>query len=246
MLNLVQMELKDSTSSLSDSSTSAHPVSFEVAAHETVSGEGATLLADPFRAVFLYPFIGRERTASDVAREFDMKLGTVLYQIKCFCRAGLLRVTRLEKRGGSSIKHYRATANAFFVPLEFSNVESIEVLLNRWNQSLQPVYLRGFATALKAVAPSWGVRISRDPGGRLMIAPAHCAERDWDFFAPDSPVLMEGWFTDLRLNLADAKAFQAELVGLYFKYLGREGTQRYIVKVALAPMADAQELPPQW
>ena len=246
MVNLVQMERENSTSSLSDSSILTHAVSLEVAAHETVSGEGATLLADPFRAVFLYPFIGRERTANEVAQEFDIKLSTLLYQIKCFCRAGLLRVVRLEKRGGSSIKHYRATANAFFIPLEFSDAESIEALLNRWNQSLQPVYLRGFAKALKEVAPRWGIRISRDVSGRLMIAPANSPERDWDFFAPDSPVLMEGWFTDLHLNLADAKAFQAELVSLYLKYLGREGAQRYIVKVALAPMADAQELPPQW
>ncbi len=211
-----------------------------------MTGKAAAIISDPFRAVFVYAFIGRERSASDVARELGVKLSTLLYQIRCAMDAGLLRVARVERRGGSSIKYYRATANAFFVPLEHTDADSLEVLLNRWNQSLQATYLRGFTQALLGVSPRWGVRVSRGADGRLMIAPATCPECDWDFFAPDSPVLLEGWFTDLRLNLADAKAFQAELVGLYLKYLGREGAQRYIVKVALAPMADAQELPPQW
>ena len=231
VVNLMQMERLDSTSPLSDPSKPTH-ADEQISRHATVGGEAAALLSDPQRAVYLYPFIGRERSASEVVRELDIKLGTLLYQIKCLCRAGLLRVTRSEKRGGSSIKYYRATADAIFVPLEFSDAESIEALLNRWNQSLQNVYLRGFATALKAVAPRWGVRISRDANGRLMIAPANSSEKDWDFFAPESPVLLEGWFTDLRLNLADAKRLQADLIELYSKYLGREGAQRYIIKVA--------------
>jgi predicted transcriptional regulator len=242
MVNLVQMEHTFSTSDLSDSSNQSH----EVSPHATVTGEGAAILSDPYRAVYVYAFIGQERTATAVAQELNIKLSTLLYQIKCLIRAGLIRVTRLERRGGSSIKYYRATADAFYVPLEHTTAESLEVLINRWNQSLQAVYLKGFAHALLSASPQWGLRISRSAAGQLMISPATTPERDWDFFAPESPVLLEGWFTDLRLNLADAKAFQADLIGLYLKYLGREGAQRYIIKVAVAPMADAQEIPPQW
>jgi hypothetical protein len=33
---------------------------------------------------------------------------------------------------------------------------------------------------------------------------------------------------------------------LYLRYLGRGGTQRYIIRMALAPMTSEDELPPAW
>jgi hypothetical protein len=242
LLYLVQMAHKISTSPLSDFSSDTH----EILPSVTVRGEAADLLSDPLKATFLYPFIGKERTASDVAREYGWTLGKTLYQIKRLVKLELLRVTRLEPRDGSSLKYYRATADAFYVPFEATNQASLEDLLNRWSLSLQPLFVRSFVHALSAHGPHWGVRISRDPTGRLNIMPAAEEGRDWEYSAAHSPVVLEGWYTDLRLDLADAKALQHELIALYIKYFGREGAQRYIIRVALAPMADAQELPPEW
>jgi DNA-binding MarR family transcriptional regulator len=236
------MERDFSTSALSNLSDDPH----ETLPSMSVTGEAAELLSDPLKALYLYPFIGKERTASDVAREYNLTLGKVLYQIKRLVKLGLLRVTRLEPRDGSSVKYYRSTADAFYVPFEATNQASLEDLLNRWSLALQSLFVRSFVRALSDVGPQWGVRISRDINGRLSIMPAARADSDWDYFAPHSPVLLEGWYTDLRLDLADAKAMQQELIALYLKYYGREGAQRYIVRVALAPMADAQELPPEW
>ncbi len=246
MVNLVQMVRADSTSPLSDFSSDTHEGERSTPDHRVLTGEAAALIADPLRAVFLYPFIGRERTASEVAAEFGWKLSRLLYQIKRLCSFELLQITRIETRGGSPIKWYRATANAFFVPLEATDQESIEALLNRWVLSLNDVYLRSFAKALSGHAEHWGIRISRSADGRLRIIPAVDPSQDWNFFAPDSPVLMEGWYTDLWMDLPDAKRFQLELAGLYLRYRELGGAQRYIVRVALAPMADAQELPPEW
>jgi hypothetical protein len=237
------MAKKISTSPLSNLSSDPH----EILSTTTLRGEAAMLLSDPNKAIYLYPFIGKERTAGDVARAYGWTIGRLLYQIKRFTRLGLLRVTRVEARDGSPLKYYRSTADAFFVPLEATNQASIEEFVNRWALSLHPLYLRSYARALSDHAPRWGVRISRNASnGRLTIMPATGEERDWDVFAPDSPVLLEGWWTDLRLDLADAKEMQSELIALYIKYFGREGAQRYLIRIALAPMIDAQELPPEW
>ena len=215
--------------------------------HTTVTDpKAAAYLAEPGRSVFLYPFIGRERSASDVAREYKISIKTVLYQINRLMELDLLRLTRIEPRQGSPIKHYRAVADAFFVPLEATNFETVENMVNQWSQSLQPVYLRAFARVISSLSDTCGVRISRDATGLLRISPAIRPEEDWDTFVPTAPVLMEGWFTNLHLDFEDAKAFQYELAGLYLKYAEMKGAQRYIVRIAMAPMPENDELPPAW
>jgi hypothetical protein len=117
--------------------------------------------------------------------------------------------------------------------------------VDAWSQSLQPVFLKSFIAALHATDHNWGVRIARDTFGRLQIAPATNPEAALDLLASDVPVMLEGWFTDLHLDHADAKAFQHELVQLYLRYLGKSGAQRYIIRMAIAPMGK-EELPPVW
>jgi hypothetical protein len=215
--------------------------------HLTVTDpKAASYLANPLRAVYLYPFIGRERTASDVSRTYKISLKTLGYQISRMIELGLLCVSSIEARRGSPIKHYRASADAFFVPHEATDAETLEDLVNQWSVSLQPLYLRSYVQAIGRIAQNWGVRISRDETGLLHISPATSPETDWNMFEPDAPVVMEGWLTDLRLDFEDAKAFQLELAALYLKYLNRNGATRYIGRIAMAPMSDGDEIPPAW
>ncbi len=215
--------------------------------HATVTDpQAAAYLANPQRAVFLYPFIGRERTATEVARTYKVNIKSLLYQISRMIELGLLCVSNIEARRGSPIKHYRATADAFFVPHEATGAETLEDMVNLWSVSLQPLFLQSYARALERVSAHWGVRISRDENGLLHISPATSPQTDWNMFEPDAPVVMEGWLTDLRLDFEDAKAFQFELAALYLKYANRNGATRYIGRIAMAPMSDNDEIPPAW
>jgi hypothetical protein len=207
--------------------------------------KAAEYLSNPNSAVFLYPFIGRERTALEVARAYDIHLNALLYQIKRLLELELLSVVRLEPRKGRAIKIYRATADAFFVPFAATPNITLEAMVNQWSHSLQGVFLKGFASALRGQHPDWGVRISREENGQLLIAPAVEPERFYNYLEPDAPSVLEGWFTDLRLSAADAKSFQRELAELYFRYLMKPGDGRYILRVALAPMNE-NDLPPVW
>ncbi len=227
-----------------ENSTSQDPANF--APFEVTNPKAAAYLSDPHKAVYLYPFIGCERSASQVAQAYSADFKAYLYQIERMLRLGLLLHTRSESRKGSPIKYYRAVSDSFFVPFEATQLENLEAMLDVWSQSLQPVFLKSFIQGLYSHQDKWGVRIAREADGLLRIAPANHAGAAFNSLEPEAPVLLEGWFTDLRLDKNDAKAFQHELVSLYLKYLGREGADRYIIRVALAPMPDEGELPPAW
>jgi hypothetical protein len=213
---------------------------------EITNPKAAAYLCHPGKAVFLYPFIGREHSASEVAREYKIDLKAYLYQIEQMQKLNLLRHTRTQTRKGNPIKYYRAVSDSFFVPLKATPLESLENMVDAWSQSLQPLFLSSFVAALEATGQRWGVRIAREENGQLLISPASSPATAYNPLELDAPAVLEGWFTDLRLDPADAKAMQHELVALYLRYLGRGGTQRYIIRMALAPMTNEDDLPPAW
>jgi hypothetical protein len=206
----------------------------------------AAWLCDPCRAVFLYPFIGRERAAAEVAKAYGVALNTLGYRIKRMQALGLLTSTRQQAREGRPVRYYRAVADAFFVPMnEHTPTNTLEKMVDHWSQALQPLFLKNFTAALNQRPGLWGVRISREGDGRLMIAPAQQPEYFYDYFNQEAPSIIEGWLTDLRLDDADAKDFQRDLLKLYLKYMGREGRRRYLLRVALTPLLKG-ELPAAW
>lgn len=208
--------------------------------------EAADYLADPAKAVYVYPFIGRERTAKEVADTYGVRLNALAYRLQQLQRLGLIEVTREAPRAGRPVKYYRAVADAFFVPLTATRLDGLEHLIEQWSQALQAVYRTSLARTLERERGGWGVRISREANGRLLIAPATNADGWYDYFKPDAPAILEGWFMDLRLDDADAKRFQAELAALYFRYLGRQGRRRYLIRMGLTPLPDEDALPPEW
>ncbi len=210
----------------------------------------ADYLADPKKAVFIYPFVGRERSAAEVSKAFGVNLNTLCYRIGRLIALGLLQVTRQRSRHGRAVKLYRATADAFFVPLRATGLEGLEAMVDQWSQSLQPIYLRSFADALRAKGRDWGVRISREADGRLMIAPASRPDELFNYFMPDAPAIIEGWFSDFWLDAGEAKALQFDLLQVYLKYAsakpGAADKKRYLLRVGLAPLSNAAVLPPAW
>jgi hypothetical protein len=208
--------------------------------------EAADYLSNPLKAVFIYPFIGRARSSGDVAAAHGVKLNAMSYRIERLQRLGLLREAGVERRRGRVVTLYRATADAFFVPLAATSLENLESMIDQWAQSLQPMYLHALARTLSDRHRQWGVRISREADDRLLIAPATGEEGFYNYFEPDAPAIIEGWFSDLRLDDGDAKALQGELLMLYLKYLGREGKRRYLLRVGMTPMPDDSALPERW
>lgn len=224
-------------------STNAFGVQPSLTVHDS---QAADYLSNPLKAVFIYPFIGRARSASEVAAEHGVKLNAMAYRIERLQRLGLLQPAGRRLQGGRTVQLYRATADAFFVPLASTTLENLESMIDQWSQSLQPMYLHALARTLSDRNRQWGVRISREADDRLLIAPATGEDAFYNYFDPDAPAIIEGWFSDLRLDDEDAKALQGELLMLYLKYLGREGKHRYLLRVGMTPMPDDTVLPDRW
>ena len=111
--------------------------------------EQARLLSDPESFRFFSPFVGRELSASAAAAEVDCKLDTMLYRIKVFLAVGLLQVSRLEKRAGRPIKHYRSVHDAYFIPFEVTPYAELEERMREHHRAQEAVILPATAKLLR-------------------------------------------------------------------------------------------------
>ena len=189
----------------------------------------AALLLDPRTLVGLTPFIGRMRSAADVAAESGRSL---------------LRVAAVTPRKGRAVKRYQAVADAFFVPYAATPNEVPETLLAAEHRRFQAQFTRNFVRVgrdeIGAAAPQvWGVRVHLNGDGRL-IAYSDLEEHSaWCFTRPQAPAMTDLWANDVRLDFNDAKALQQEMAALLERYRRRGGQQGYIVRLAMAPIVEA-------
>ena len=209
----------------------------------------ARFVADPQASRFLEPFIGRERTASEVATELGVAVSSMLYRIRQLLDLQLLRVARVEARGGRPIKHYRAVADGFFVPFEATDAETLGVLGARSAAALRyslEVSLGAGQEALAQAYEGWGVRVGRDAEDRLDRSLVQEA-RSRDGYSATELLLDKAapaiWDQHLVLDLGEheAKALQQELVSVYERYYRRDGNNRrpYVIRLAMAPLKQA-------
>ena len=99
----------------------------EVRIQRVEDADQARLLTDSEAQMIFRPFLARELTASQAASETGRDLNAVLYRLRQFVAAGLVKVVREIKRAGRPIKVYRSTADAYFVPYEFTPFASLEI-----------------------------------------------------------------------------------------------------------------------
>jgi len=198
----------------------------------------ADLLTDPGLLKQLEPFLGRECTVAEAARKTGSLPNTVLGRVRRWQRLGLLEVTRTEKRRGRPLKHYRTTADAWFVPFDNTSAATLaESLAGRdayWEERLR----RAVVAAREQLAGSWGTRIYRDARGRLQIQMAVNPDSNWSSLAPDRPAVLAAWRDGLYLDFDDAKRLQQELFDLLLKYQRLDGAQRYLLRLGLAPLTE--------
>ncbi len=199
--------------------------------------ESARLLADPESARFVFPFLGRERTVSEVAAELGLKVDAMYYRVKRLERLGLLRVVRLLERKGRAIRTYQASSSAYFVPLTAVPDATVEELLERGEAGPRQRATEGFAAALKdaALAVRFGVHVRLDDGEpSISLGPEDANWRPERFLDAAAPALLMSW-TSLNLDFADAKALQRELFEVIARYSVLGGAQTYLMGVSLVP-----------
>ena len=128
------------------------------------TAEQARLLTDDAATRFLEPFLGRERSASQAARELGVPIDTLLYRVSRFLEAGLLEIVREEPRAGRPIKIYRTVADGFYVPFELTSYAEHEEQMREQLRSGEEVIVRAASRLLREIGEE-GRRIYRTSDG---------------------------------------------------------------------------------
>lgn len=134
--------------------------------HTVEDAEQAQLLSDPGSLVFLQPFLGREASVSQAARELGRPLDTVRYRVRRFLAAGLLEVTREARRPGRPIRYYRTVADGFVVPFELTPYAEIEERVRATLRAGDETFVRAAARSARRHGLD-ARRVYRDRDGRV-------------------------------------------------------------------------------
>lgn len=203
------------------------------------------MLTDPDAQMVLRPFLARELTASQAVAETGRDLNAVLYRLRQFVAAGLVRVVREVKRTGRPIKVYRSTHDAYFVPYEFTPFASLE---ERMLDQLLPHLrerVRSAARRLQEEGVS-GQLLYRDESGETWMESAAESEGLADWLDPRRSVGLD-FMTHVRLTDAEARRLQEALYETFERFVrgsasevtpAQPGTRLYDFSVSLLPLDD--------
>ena len=207
---------------------------------EITDTKQAAILLEDKTLEFLRPFVGIERSADEAAVLLNVNLNTLLYQIKRLRKFKLLQLVRVQKRRGSSIKIYRASADTFFIPFPITPYAHPEDLLLR---EFEPLHRRFVANFLIAGIELVGIESVNDFGLHVrlernvlsvMHGPNPRKALNMNPSAPHAPALVNVW-QDLKLNFEDAKALQGEMLMLLERYRTKSGAGAYLAHIGLVP-----------
>ena len=204
---------------------------------EVTNPEQVRLLTDPVSKSYFKPFLGQALSVSEAADVSGCSLSTMLYRVRTFLDAGLLEITRTQKRKGRPIKVYRAVANAFFIPFVATDFTDLE---ERYRKQLMPItnaVARGLATAHRS-SPKRGEFIFRDESDTVWTVPTAMTKGE--------VVSQEGLVATLRdivlnLSIEEAEALFGKLEQLFEEVYERGSNpsgRPYVLQVALVPFVE--------
>lgn len=196
--------------------------------------EAVAVLVDLGGARCLAPFLGRPSSATEAARELDLPLSVLRRRIATYRRLGLLTVDHVETRSGSPITRYIAPTE-FFVPLHAVPDQLLMVNEHRKHDE----FVRGLEAVIRGAAADLaepGIRVCRDPSGRIAISGSDGPGRTWHPTPAGAPPVAFEWST-LHLDEHDARQLQHDLEDVVMSYRDRQrpGAPTYVLGACLAP-----------
>ena len=180
----------------------------------------------------LAPFMGQERTVSQVAVLLNLSTPATCKVTQRFLNLGLLRETRREARAGRALRYYRAPS-AYFTPFTILSMEQI----GQHNRAAHlERFERNFARAVhRDLHGGWGALTQVMPSGEPFYDIATQGGVRWNPLDDSSPVILSGWNL-VTLPPAEARALQREITAVVVPYLNRQvAGKTYLLGVFLTP-----------
>jgi hypothetical protein len=206
----------------------------------------ARLLTNPESFRFFEPFMARDCTVSQAASELHCNVDTMLYRVKTFVKAGLLKVVNTQPRRGRSVKVYRSSADAYYIPFEVTPFEDVEAFFRKSRKANDDILLPRFAKIIRHIGRE-GRIIYRDDKGEVWSSSA--GGLDDTFTGLEDTQKLEQrlkqrrqmaensndvlWLTD-----EEARDFVVDLYKVWGKYKKGEKIKRkpYFLEFAFVPM----------
>lgn len=197
-------------------------------------------LLEPLQRRYLEPFVGKTQTVLAAASEMQIAPNTLLRAVQRMVRLGLLTVANQQQRKGRSIKHYRSSAEVFFLPHTALPIGGLEEAMAQVDLEGQHLLRQNIILARSQALPSWGFRMFRHPDGMVYLNAALDPYHDLEMLSLETPAAFSGWFAPLYLDFAEAKELQRELFALAERYRNKKGSQRYLLRLGMAPLLKPQ------
>lgn len=132
--------------------------------HRVGDPDQAAIVADPVRAGFLRPFLGRELAVTQAAIEASCSPNAMLYRVRRMLDVGLLRVVSTRQRPGRPIKIYQSCHDGYFVPMDVMRYDDLRHRVATQGRSLAE-HLTDAYTAVLASSGHSGRVLARNRAG---------------------------------------------------------------------------------
>jgi hypothetical protein len=215
---------------------------------EVQDPEQARLLSDPESFEFFKPFIAQDCTVSRAAKEVSCKVDTMLYRVKTFVEAGLLKIVATENRRGRPSKVYRSSADAYFVPFAVTPFEDIEAAIKSQHQEALDIVAHHMARVVQSSGRD-GRHIFRDQRGEVSWVSGATAddavlnlddlsELSRNIYATER-MIGESASDELELSDDEAKELILEFYKLWRGYKNKKpskGKKKYFLQFSFVPI----------
>ncbi|GGJ19703.1 hypothetical protein GCM10008938_02270 [Deinococcus roseus] len=201
---------------------------------------------DPLDLLLVH--LEQQWTIKEAAEQLGWSLLKTYRQVQRLLDLGLLVVSQHIPRKGRAIKKYTAACECFFVPYHLTPMGALEQLLDVLEQDARRMLFTSTARVFEAESVRTqhevGLHLFRNRHGQPSVIHSLCAENQpprgivRNLLDQEATALWNEW-ASLRLNHDDAKALQQRLASLVREFSEKQGSGRYLMRVALVPVEDA-------
>ena len=185
----------------------------------TDASSAKLLLGDSRRRHLLLSFVPRARSIGEVATTSALPMARAHYLVTDLARRGLLKIEQVAPRAGRAIRFYRASAPAFFIPMDMVTTSPGFGLASELRERLDVALSK---------SDDDGILFDADQAGSPRLS--------W-FQGHANASVAELWRMP-ALSGADARSLVNELKELLDKYEAKSsGSTTYLVHAAVVPRA---------
>jgi hypothetical protein len=182
-------------------------------------------------AEYLRPFVRRDASVAEAAREIGQPIQRVHYRVQRLLGFGLLEVASVEERSGRPVKRYRSTATAYRIPARLLPEQLFPLTEADHSAFMQ----RAIEAALPELVHDGEMRITFPADGSVNID-RFMGDRLEAMLGDAAPAVLNTW-RNLFLDRVRAKQLQRELWDLMARYAEpADGGRRYVLRLSMAPV----------